>query len=183
MVIQCSDVESELQRLENLLKANRADGDACLVCQFGLAIIEENIGQNAEFWEDFLARLCELLPTVLERQACQVAVNNFGVEVILKLLETYNPDYVCGPNVANVCQQCTVDYVEEKTRFEETALNIRSRIVANILTQELKGGRDVPPEMLPEVDNDGDNFSPVDNLRRTAKWRGKDWFVDTLCGI
>lgn len=171
-------VSDEMQRLENWLEANRADGDACLVCQVGLAIIEENVGQNVDFWENFLERLCDLLPTIGQRQACKVVVRSYGIDIILQLLETYNPDYVCGPNILNLCEQCTIDFVDPKSKLEEQALIIRSRMISNVLMSLTPGAREVPPEMYPELDEDGDHFSPVNDLRRTAKWRGRDWFVN-----
>lgn len=176
-VHSASTVEETIERIEHLLQANRVDGDACLVCQVGLAIIEENVGQNADFWEEVLVRLCDLLPTIVERQACKIAVSTFGIEIIIQLLETYNPDYVCGPNILNLCNQCTIDYVDPKTKYEEQALMIRGRIISNLLKPLTPGAREVPPEMYPAQDEDGDHFSAVNNLRRTAKWRGRDWFV------
>ena len=164
--------DNTILQLDNFLKNNRIDDDACLVCQFGLAIIEENIGQNVDFWESFLVQLCDRLPTPAERSACRIAVNTFGVEVIIQLLEKYNPDYVCGPDGINVCQQCTIDYVDPKSKYEQQALFNRALLLSNLIKNELI---DVPESVLPEIDLDGDYFSPVDDLRRTAKWRGKDW--------
>merc|ERR1712137_1320251 len=173
VLVHGTKVSESLRRVEQIVEGSMADGDACLVCVVGLAILEENVGDNAQFWEQFLEGLCSLLPTIIERQACEAAVNLFGVDLIIELLEKYNPDYICGPDVLNLCLTCTVDFVDPKVN--EGMQMVKARRLASLLVSlQSKMGREIPESVLPGLDNDGDYYSPVNDVKRAAKWRGRD---------
>lgn len=147
------------------------DSDACVTCIFLITIVEENLGANPTAFEQILEQVCTLLPTFVQRQTCELIVNTLGVEGIINLLEKFNPNYICSVTFP-VCVTCTVDITDPLVGQQEkldrlVKLNYVAHLIRSNLIEE-------NPE-IPAVDVDGDYFSPVNDLHRTAKWRGRDW--------